>query len=133
MLILDVPPQRLSRTSFMQAALRQALRSNCRFPMGAILTQGNRVLASAPNKKRNSPMIDYRHSTFHAEEAVLRRVSNTEGATIYVARVNARRQPAMAKPCGRCQQAMLQAGVRRVFYTSHTGVVQGMVLLQDPM
>ncbi|MEU6707878.1 hypothetical protein [Streptomyces wuyuanensis] len=128
MLALEVPDFRLSRLSWMQTALRQAARSDCRFQVGAALVQGNRILAAAPNKRRNSPVIDFRNSTFHAEEAVLRRVRRTAGASVYVARVDARLRPAMAKPCPRCQTALREAGVRRVFYTTDSGTVRGMLI-----
>jgi tRNA(Arg) A34 adenosine deaminase TadA len=126
--VLDLPPQQLSRIALMQAALRQAAQSKCRFPMGAVLAQGNRVVASSSNKRRNSPVVDFLHSTFHAEESVLRRVRTAKGATLYVARIDALRRPAMAKPCHRCQQALLHAGIRRVLYTSESGTVQGLIL-----
>ncbi|MFE9500827.1 hypothetical protein [Streptomyces collinus] len=116
----------------MQSALRQARRSNCRFRLGAVLVQGNRILASSPNKRRNSPVIDYRNSTFHAEEAVIRLVRKAPGATLYVARVDAHLQPAMAKPCLRCQIALVDAGVRRVLYTSDASTVKMMLLHREP-
>ncbi|WP_405497478.1 deaminase [Streptomyces sp. NBC_00096] len=132
MLAVDVPESRLSRPGWMQAALRQASRSGCRYPMGAVLVHGNRILAAAPNKRRNAPSVDFRNSTFHAEVATLRRARRTEGATMYVARVDARLRPAMARPCRRCQQALWEAGVQRVFYTDRSGAVQGMAIVHGP-
>ncbi|MCY0931634.1 deaminase [Streptomyces sp. H27-H1] len=132
MLALEVPASRHSRTGWIQAALRQAARSGCRFPMGAVLVHGNRILAAAPNKRRNSPLVDFRNSTFHAEVAALRRARRTEGATMYVARVDARMRPAMARPCPRCQRALWEAGVQRVFYTDESGQVQGMSIVHGP-
>ncbi|MGW6413353.1 deaminase [Streptomyces vinaceus] len=126
MLVIDMPRERLSRVAWMQAALRQASRSTCRFQLGAVLVDGNRVLAAAPNKRRNSPTIDFRNSTFHAEVSVLRRAPRTAGTTVYVARLNARMRPAMAKPCSRCQLALWEAGVQRVFYTTGAGTIEGL-------
>ncbi|MFJ4633927.1 hypothetical protein [Streptomyces sp. NPDC088847] len=103
--------------SMIEAALRQALRSKCRQKVGAVLCAGGRVLAASPNIKRNDPVIDLRHATFHAEEAVLRRVTRPAGATLYVARVSASGLPALAKPCPRCQIALASAQVRRVYFT----------------
>jgi hypothetical protein len=75
--------------ALMDLAVRQALRSACRCRVGAVLVAGNRVLAAGPNLRRNNPMVDFRHATFHAEEVVLRRVrAAPPGAEIFVARVS---------------------------------------------
>ncbi|MFC5200995.1 hypothetical protein [Streptomyces kaempferi] len=102
----------------MDLAVRQALRSTCRYRVGAVLAVGNRILAAGPNLRRNNPMIDLRHATFHAEEVVLRKVRTmTPGAEIFVARVNREGLPMMAQPCPRCQEALARAGIRRAHYT----------------
>ncbi|MCX4581476.1 hypothetical protein OHB41_51955 [Streptomyces sp. NBC_01571] len=102
----------------MDLAIRQALRSTCRYRVGAVLAVGNRVLAAGPNLRRNNPRIDLRHATFHAEEVVLRKVRTmTPGAEIFVARVNREGFPLMAQPCPRCQEALARAGIRRAHYT----------------
>ncbi|MFD9053621.1 deaminase [Streptomyces zaomyceticus] len=98
-------------------AIKQALLSDCRQRVGAVLVAGGRVLAASPNLRRNDPAVDYRHATFHAEEAVLRRAVRAAGAVLYVARVSAAGEPAMAKPCERCELIIIAAGVRRAFYT----------------
>ncbi|MET7391147.1 hypothetical protein ACFYPT_38930 [Streptomyces sp. NPDC005529] len=103
----------------MDLAVRQALRSTCRYRVGAVLVAGNRVLAAGPNLRRNNPVVDLRHATFHAEEAVLRRVRVvTPGTEIFVARVNRAGLPLMARPCPRCQEALAAAGVTRAHYTT---------------
>ncbi|TRO55359.1 hypothetical protein E4K73_50795, partial [Streptomyces sp. IB201691-2A2] len=98
-------------------ALRQAMLSKCRYRVGAVLALGTRVMAFSPNRQRNNPAIDHLHATFHAEEYVLRRTARSRGATIYVARVDSSGHPALARPCPRCEQALLNAGVRRAYYT----------------
>ncbi len=100
-----------------EIALRQALNSQCRYKMGAVLASGSRIFAAAPNKRRNSPTIDFRHSTFHAEEAVVRKVRRTSGREIYVARVDASAHPALARPCRRCLTMLARAGIVRAYYT----------------
>ncbi|MFD9287570.1 deaminase [Streptomyces sp. NPDC060030] len=109
-------------------ALKQALRSTCRQRVGAVLTSGRRVVAASPNRRRNDPSVSFRYATFHAEEAVLRRAVRTSGYTIYVARVDALGNPRLAKPCPRCQTALLRAGVRRVLYTVDADCIENMHL-----
>ncbi|MFF6984676.1 hypothetical protein ACFZAV_45235 [Streptomyces sp. NPDC008343] len=108
--------------AFIDLAIRQAMRSSCRYRMGAILARGNRVLAAGPNVFRNAANVDFRNATFHAEETVLRRARRTTGAVVYIARVNAAGNPMMAAPCRRCQAALSAAGVVRALYTTGAGV-----------
>ncbi|MFD9286451.1 deaminase [Streptomyces mirabilis] len=98
-------------------ALKQALRSQCRKRVGAVLVLGTRVAVASPNRHRNDPAVTSRYATFHAEEAVLRRAARTARSTVYVARVDAAGLPRLAKPCARCQKALLAAGIARVHYT----------------
>ncbi|MGW8952360.1 deaminase [Streptomyces sp. NPDC055709] len=115
--------------AILDLAIRQAVRSRCRQRVGAILVAGNRVLACSPNLRRNNPMVDFRHATFHAEEAVLRRARHTAGADIYVARVNRAGIPMLARPCPRCQSALAAAGIARAHYTTGPTTSGSMIFL----
>ncbi|MEW1914328.1 hypothetical protein AB0442_39000 [Kitasatospora sp. NPDC085895] len=111
----------------MDLAVWQALRSTCRYRVGAVLVAGSRVLALSPNLRRNNPMVDVRHATFHTEEAVLRRVrAPAAGAQVYVARVGRSGVPLLARPCPRCRRALARAGVVRAHYTSGPATVDTM-------
>ncbi|MEU3855306.1 hypothetical protein [Streptomyces sp. NPDC029554] len=114
--------------TMMDLALRQAQRSLCRQRVGAVLARGSRVLVASPNRRRNSPEVTVAHATFHAEEAVLRRAVHTDGATVYVARVDATGQPRLAKPCIRCHQALIASGITRVYYTAGPDSVESLDL-----
>ncbi|GGV54745.1 hypothetical protein [Streptomyces spectabilis] len=107
--------------SFLDVALKQAARSKCRYRVGAVLVKGGRVLAHSSNRYRNAPSVDFRFATFHAEEVLLRRSSPPQGAVVYVARVNRAGEPQMARPCPRCQRALISSGVTLVHYTTAAG------------
>ncbi|MFJ5220982.1 hypothetical protein ACIP98_40815 [Streptomyces sp. NPDC088354] len=111
-----------------ELALRQAKSSRCRHKMGAVLAAGRRIRAASPNLRRNNPAVDFHNATFHAEEAVLRRTGNAAGSSIYVARVNAAGIPMLAKPCPRCQTALLAARIARVYYTVDATTFHGVNL-----
>ncbi|WP_415926071.1 hypothetical protein [Streptomyces sp. AK02-04a] len=99
-------------------AIRQAIKSQCRHKMGAVLVAGSRVVTASPNKYRNSPLIDHQNSTFHAEDAALRRARGAPVSMVFVARVNAERVPILARPCPRCVVKLARAGVMRAYYTA---------------
>ncbi|MER5418132.1 deaminase [Streptomyces virginiae] len=104
--------------SLIRLAIRQAYQSKCRHKVGAVLVAGSRVIAAAPNRQRNSPFVDYRNSTFHAEVAALRRARGAPATVVFVARVNAACVPMLARPCPACVQTLSLAGISKAYYTS---------------
>lgn len=79
-------------------------------------------MAVGINANKNDPAFMGKtdvHFSVHAEEAALRacKGANLKRATIYVARLSKRGEPAMSKPCERCQKAIKAAGIRKIVYT----------------
>lgn len=71
---------------------------------------------------RNDPAIigdAQLNYSVHAEVAALRAWggTNLRNATLYVARIGRDGTPMMSKPCANCQQALRDAGVKKVVYT----------------
>ena len=81
-------------------------------------------MVASPNRYRNSPAIDHRNSTFHAEVAALRRARGAPVSTVFVARVNAALVPMLARPCASCVEKLSQAGVARAYYTAGPTTVE---------
>jgi deoxycytidylate deaminase len=71
------------------------------------------------NKRILDPYIYKNHDnlSIHAEAAALKRCARTQGATIYVARVNNRNEPMLSRPCAACMDLLKVAGVKKVVYT----------------
>lgn len=91
-----------------------------RWPMGAVLVRGGRMLAGASNDLRNPASMDgvpFQECSTHAEIATLKRTKRAHGSTIYVARVLRTGKRGMAKPCKRCQSELIAAGVRQAIWT----------------
>lgn len=110
--------------NLIRLAIRQATRSQCRHRVGAVLAAGSRVVVASSNKYRNSPLIDHHNSTFHAEDAALRRARGAPVSMVFVARVNAACVPMLARPCDRCVDKLAQAGVLRAYYTAGPNTVE---------
>lgn len=108
-------------SNYLNLAIRQARKSQCRFKVGAVLTKGGRIMGHACNHRRNLPTTDFRHATFHAEEVLIRRIRMSRGSVIHVARVNSAGAPLLARPCLRCQQTLAASGVARAYYTTDSG------------
>ncbi|MCC2280832.1 hypothetical protein LKL35_36495 [Streptomyces sp. ET3-23] len=102
-------------------ALKEAAYSECRFRVGAVLVKGGRVLGRSCNRRRNCPRTDFRHATFHAEEALLRTTDIPRRAVVYVARLGREGVPLLARPCPRCQRQLAARGISLAHYTTDTG------------
>lgn len=90
--------------------------------VGAVLVRSGNVLATGVNRYRNDPsQVEYGHVSYHAEEVALRRVSDPEGATIYVARLTRSGKIGAARPCPRCQALLLEHGVHTAVWTEPHG------------
>jgi tRNA(Arg) A34 adenosine deaminase TadA len=95
------------------------------FRHGAVLTKGGRIISVANNSNNFSafasrfyPHIEGR-ATMHAELSCILNIpkQNTEGATVYVVRINKNGELKMSKPCEMCEAAMRFVGIKTVIWT----------------
>lgn len=103
---------------WLDRACRVASAVDGQWKVGCVIVRGGRVLSSAANSQRNSPSVldqEFWHASVHAETAALRLASDVRGATAYIARVGRDGAVRHAQPCGRCQRALDEAGVRAVW------------------
>lgn len=99
--------------------------------VGALLVRGGSVLAAGSNRYRNHPaQVALGDVSYHAEEVVLRRAGNPQGATLYVARVTRSGLLGLARPCESCSGLLAAAGVHTVVWT-HAGGMEGARLLRS--
>lgn len=91
--------------------------------------KAGRILGTGYNRTRNHPsVVSAEHildgCSVHAEEMALKDANyNAKGATLYVARVNAKGEDRDSKPCVRCQKLIVSTGVKKVVYTTSYGVL----------
>lgn len=107
---------------WLQLACKQAELSNCEQRHGAVIVKGGSVLAVGINSWRNDmhsiPIEDFnKYLTIHAEVSAIKRASNTEGATMYVARINKKGEPVFSRPCKNCYKEMKEVGIKKVIFT----------------
>lgn len=106
---------------YLNLARNQAAKSRYeRWPMGAVLVKGGRVQGASPNVIRNPaglPGVAWEDCSIHAEAAVLKKVSQKRGGTMYVARLMRTGSLGLARPCPRCEESLVEFGVIRVVWT----------------
>ncbi len=110
----------------MRLALKQAHQApHDKWRVGAVLVKGGSLISTGFNRYRNNPaIVQIDDVSYHAEEVCLMKAGDPRGATIYVARVTKSGVTGMAKPCEKCQELLLEHGVRSVVYTTTDGVVK---------
>jgi tRNA(Arg) A34 adenosine deaminase TadA len=115
--------------NLVRKAIDLAHTSEYRYRHGAILARGSKILASATNKVRNSPLIAPDDVTFHAEEMVVREYCRIKSVsylapmdlddiTIYIARVDANDSQKLSRPCEKCMKTLEYFGIREFVYTN---------------
>lgn len=130
---IDVPVSK-SESSFLSATAKIAATSPNRFRMGAMIVKSGRVLGGAVNITKASPSTPPNRFSTHAEIAAMRIASDTQGSTLYVARVDKFENSVMAKPCSWCIQKIIEFGIYKVVFTtndSHTSFYTDMVSWVD--
>ena len=98
--------------------------------VGAVICSGGRILSSGVNRIGYSRYrLDRRFpESIHAEVAAIvgllktRRQHELVGSILYVSRVDASGNARMARPCPNCRRIIESVGIRRVYYTTDTGV-----------
>jgi deoxycytidylate deaminase len=97
--------------------------SEYRVQVGAVLAKKVPLMACA-NKLVSHPKFangnDHR-TTLHAEMRCLLHTqhSDREGSVIYVYRETKDQKPALARPCAFCMEALKEAGVKKVFFSTN--------------
>lgn len=98
-----------------------SLLSDHRVKVGAVLSKKVPLIACS-NKTVSHPKyangLDYR-ATLHAEIRCLLHTQHTDrnGSVIYVYRETKNQEPALAKPCAFCMEALKEAGIKKVYFT----------------
>jgi len=96
------------------------------FKHGAVLVKGGSVLNVAHNKDQYNRFAGrFRnrgcgHATHHAELGAILGIdkSKTQGATIYVVRVNKEGDFRNSKPCDMCHEVLKFVGIKKAIYTT---------------
>ena len=115
-----------SRKRYFDLAKRAAMESTYgKLRHGAVVVKGGSIVSFGSNKSNHCQFgRRFRHrdrgdATQHAEISAILGMprSTTQGADLYVVRINNFCQWRMSKPCHMCEEALRFVGIKRVFYT----------------
>jgi len=112
--------------AFMIAAVTIAHNSTQPCRHGAIIARRKELISTGWNKDKTHPAaVHYFSKCIHAELAALISANKEDliGNDIYVARVM--RSPGeplgMSRPCPQCMKMLINAGIKKAYYTNRTG------------
>jgi tRNA(Arg) A34 adenosine deaminase TadA len=102
----------------MRLAIEESKKSSHRYPIGAAIVRGNKVLSKAFNVNKTHPKYGsgkYQrlHAEGHAIYRAVRQGIDLSGASIYIYR----RNNTLAKPCPCCMGMIHQHGIKEVIYS----------------
>jgi tRNA(Arg) A34 adenosine deaminase TadA len=104
--------------SFLRLAAKVAsISDHHRFRLGSVVVKSGRVLSQGVNVAKKSPNTPPHRESVHAEVNAIRGVTEPDGATVYVARLDSFDAMALAKPCEYCVSHMQANGIYRVVFS----------------
>jgi len=108
-----------SNTRYFELARLASNQSNQRYPVGAVIVVRQPVTVGWNQDKTHPKYADGKRAySIHAEiSALLHARCNVSGGVIYVYRADHQGNRALAKPCPTCLTEIIEAGIRRIFYT----------------
>lgn len=111
----------------LKTAIDEALKSDYKHRVSAVIFKGNRVIAVAHNSVRSNK-IPYKFKNFlessHAEcQAIINARRSLKGYDILVIRLNNSEELMMAKPCEFCQGFIDHVSLRNVYYSTNKGEI----------
>lgn len=91
--------------------------------MSCVIADKNQVISIGFNKMKKHPKSNHPWRCLHAEVSALldNKFADLKGCTAYVYREDKAGQPAIAKPCPSCMQALKLAGIKKVWYSDNGG------------
>lgn len=87
-----------------------------RYKVGAVISRHGKPLAIGCNKLKTHASYPEAYS-IHAEIAAIMRVKYTENTTLWVYRETSDGKPGIAKPCHLCMPVIIEAGIKRIYYS----------------
>lgn len=103
---------------YLQMAMGVATTSKCRMKHGALVIHHGKILGSATNITKNSPVyVDWKDSSVHAEVRAIKRAGFPKNATVVVARVNGSGKSRLSKPCDSCMDFIRNLGYKVIWTT----------------
>ena len=105
-----------------------------RVKIGAVVGLKGKILGAGVNQVKSHPLQrryndrtnrKAKHHNLHAELSAIFGVgSQTEGATIYVARHDLTGKPGLCRPCVACMEAIKEYGIKRIVYMTPDGTAE---------
>lgn len=93
--------------------------SECKIKVGAVIVN-SKPIAVGHNTYRTHPITAKKWTTHAEVKALLQAGTASEGHDLYVYRELRNGTPAMARPCDRCLELIIESGIKNIYYTTGT-------------
>lgn len=109
---------------FIKVAIEVAKLSTHRFPTGAVITRGSKIISFGINKYKTHPLQRNHHTdelgtSIHAELDAILKVPRDKGigASIYIVRLLKNNFTGNAKPCKYCRKLLIAENIYIIVYS----------------
>lgn len=114
------------------ACIREALKSDYKFMMGAVIFKNKRILSVGYNQIRSCSFIPESKrkwsNSLHAEQAAILRASSykiLKGASILVMKISKTEHSiSNARPCDYCLSSLDYVGIKKIYYSNEMGEIE---------
>lgn len=99
-----------------------AEKSNMRQNVAAVIVGGGKILGKGFNRRLGYNASH--HAEVNAINSMIRQKRSPQGADIHIYRFRADGSYGLSKPCKSCLEAIIDAGIKRVFYSDYDGTMK---------
>lgn len=93
---------------------------------GAVIARGNKIISTGFNQLKTHTRSNHKWRSLHAEVSALIKADPEMlyGAECYVYRQHLNGQPANSRPCQYCMAALINAGIKTIYYSINGGYAE---------
>lgn len=93
--------------------------------LGAVIVRGNKIISVGFNKNKTHTKSNHAWKRLHAElSAIIKAKQDITNCSIYVYRETKNGDLGMARPCESCMEAIREAGINKIFYSTPHGYLE---------
>jgi deoxycytidylate deaminase len=87
------------------------------FQIGCVIVHKNKIKALGFNQLKTHSKSIHKYNMLHAEIDAIIGSGDLSGCDAYVFRGNKTGKPRISKPCIACEQALIAAGIKKVYFS----------------
>lgn len=124
----------MNKNTLLAVAVNEATKSTHRHRLGAVVFKRKHIISKAHNRSyrycsRLDPKFTSFRTSLHAEVgSILAAKRDLKNTSLLVVRINPQGLLKLAKPCQKCLTFIQYVGIKKVYYSTEEGTIDGIAL-----